>query len=334
MTENTFHPPPETRTSQGTPRRVGFELEFAGVDLEDAAEVVRELFGGKREILGPHRFRVEGTRLGDFGVEMDAEMLQDRRYLEVLAALGLPVEIEDLEEPIEKMVGWLAGLVVPYEVVTPPLDLGEMARVEELRMALAAREARGTGARLRYALGLHINPDAPALDVGTLLRHLQAFLALYDRLVERSKVDLTRSLAPFIEEFPAAYRELVLHPDYDPSLEELASDYLAHNPTRNRPLDLLPLLAHAIGEEVLADLPDREKVRPRPTFHYRLPNCRLDEPEWTVAEEWNRWVDVERLAARPGELERARFRVAESPGLLGRFTERAREALRREEEDD
>jgi hypothetical protein len=47
---------------------------------------------------------------------------------------------------------------------------------------------------------------------------------------------------------------------------------------------------------------ERHLVKPRPAFHYRLPNCMIDEPEWTVAREWNTWVAVERLAADPGRL--------------------------------
>ena len=37
-------------------------------------------------------------------------------------------------------------------------------------------------------------------------------------------------------------------------------------------------------------------VKPRPAFHYRLPNCMIDEPQWTLAREWNLWVMIERLA--------------------------------------
>jgi hypothetical protein len=44
-------------------------------------------------------------------------------------------------------------------------------------------------------------------------------------------------------------------------------------------------------------------MKPRPAFHYRLPNCMVDEPHWTVAREWNTWVAVERLAADAGRLE-------------------------------
>jgi hypothetical protein len=41
---------------------------------------------------------------------------------------------------------------------------------------------------------------------------------------------------------------------------------------------------------------DEHLIKPRPAFHYRLPNCLVDEPDWTIAREWNTWVAVERLA--------------------------------------
>lgn len=324
MTETAFEMPPETRNAAGDERRVGFELEFAGLALEDAAAAVREVFGGDVEEEGPFRLRVAGTALGDFQVEVDASVLQDRRYLEILRDLGVAIDLAELEKPIEKMVGWLAELVVPFEVTTPPVPLGELSRVESLRAALAAREARGTGSRLRYAFGLHINPEVPSPEGESLLRHLRAFLVLYGWLKESSDVDLTRRLTPFIDEFPASYLRLALDPAYAPSLAEMAADYVTHNPTRNRPLDLLPVFADRLGIEALEGLPEDEPLSPRPTFHYRLPNCRIDEPDWTVAAEWNRWTEVERLAARPDELARrcaAARRAAAEPGLWRRIRE-------------
>jgi hypothetical protein len=73
-------------------------------------------------------------------------------------------------------------------------------------------------------------------------------------------------------------------------------DYLAFNPTRNRDLDLLPLLHYFDETRVRAVLPN-EKINGRPTFHYRLPDARLSDPGWSIAPDWNRWVCVERLAA-------------------------------------
>lgn len=272
--------------------------------------------------------------LGDFRIEVDSGALRDRRYVEVLEGMGLSLDRSQLEKPLDTLLGWLAELVVPFEVTTPPIPLGELSRVDELRAALAERKARGTGSRLRYAFGLHLNPEAPSLEVESILRHLRAFLLLYERLVDDSEVDLTRRITPFIDEFPAAYRRLVLDPGYAPSIEELAADYVAHNPTRNRALDLLPLLAHRLGADRLEGLPEEERRVPRPTYHYRLPDCRLDEPSWTVAEEWNRWLEVERLAARPDELARRceaeRPAPSELPSFWRRLHRRAKRALKGE----
>jgi hypothetical protein len=38
-------------------------------------------------------------------------------------------------------------------------------------------------------------------------------------------------------------------------------------------------------------------VKARPTFHYRLPNCDIDNPAWGIYLSWNRWCQVEELAA-------------------------------------
>ena len=59
---------------------------------------------------------------------------------------------------------------------------------------------------------------------------------------------------------------------------------------------MLPVLAHLDREGVIRRVEDPHLVKPRPAFHYRLPNCVLDEPDWRVAREWNTWVAVERLA--------------------------------------
>lgn len=330
MSRTTFDMPPQRTNAAGELRRVGFELEFAGLPLARAAEAVRELVGGRVVEDDRFRLRVEVDGLGDFVVEADADLLRDGRYLDHLQRLGVPVHRLDTRQPIEELVSRVAELVVPSEVATPPIPLDRLDLVDDLRDALARRQARGTASRLRYAFGLHLNPEAPALDADSVLRHLRAFLALYDHLLESSAVDLTRSLTPFIDEFPDDYRRRVLSPSYQPTLPRLAADYAAHNPTRNRPLDLLPLLVHLLGRDTLQALDEDELVRPRPTYHYRLPNCRIDEADWRVADEWNRWVEVERLAARPAALHRLCAAAArEDRGTWERIKRRARALLRR-----
>ncbi|MBR9886008.1 MAG: hypothetical protein GYB21_21140, partial [Oceanospirillales bacterium] len=90
-----------------------------------------------------------------------------------------------------------------------------------------------------------------------------------------------------------------------------------HNPSRNRALDLLPLLAE-IDEARVRRVVDDAKIKSRPTFHYRLPNCQIEKPGWSLAHSWNLWWIVETLAERRDDLDRlgAEFLDVQRP-LLG-----------------
>jgi hypothetical protein len=57
-------------------------------------------------------------------------------------------------------------------------------------------------------------------------------------------------------------------------------------------------------------------VRARPTFHYRLPNCDIDEVTWSPAQEWNRWVFVERLGADRTQLNQLSSRFGEAQNRI------------------
>jgi hypothetical protein len=114
--------------------------------------------------------------------------------------------------------------------------------------------------------------------------------------------DPTREMLGFADPFPPDYVRRLVAPDYRPDIARFIDDYLAANPTRNRDLDMLPLLLHLDEDRVRAALPN-EKIRGRPTFHYRLPDARVSDPGWSIAPDWNRWVAVERLAADQERLE-------------------------------
>jgi len=101
-------------------------------------------------------------------------------------------------------------------------------------------------------------------------------------------------------------------------MRQLIDDYLDYNPTRNRALDLLPLFAWIDVDRVMG-LMEGEKVTARPTYHYRLPNSRVDEVEWKTVEAWNSWVLVERLANDIKALEELRdqyFKYFDSPSFF------------------
>ena len=113
--------------------------------------------------------------------------------------------------------------------------------------------------------------------------------------------NISRRVLRFIAPYPAAYERLVLREDYQPSLPQLIDDYLEHNPTRNRGLDLLPLFAHLDGPRVQRVVDD-ERVSARPTFHFRMPDSRVDDPSFRITEPWRAWLEVERLACDPERL--------------------------------
>jgi hypothetical protein len=298
-----FAMPPHVRTRDGAMRHVGVELEYQGVPPEVVAQALVERFGGRVEVVNRfHRF-VRATRLGDFGIELDYATLRDAPYVEFLESIGIQRDDVPLLDKVEALAEQVASTIAPYEVVSPPVPLDELDALEEVRALLHAHRAEGTRASFRYAFGLHFNVEAPALDGPTLLAYLKSFLVLYDWLVVTSNIDLTRRVFPFIEPFPEAYRRQVVAPDYRPDLDGLIADYLAANPTRNRPLDMVPMFTELRGEVVSGAIKETELVRPRPAFHYRLPNCLIDEPEWTLAGEWSRWIEVERLAGDPARLD-------------------------------
>lgn len=112
-------------------------------------------------------------------------------------------------------------------------------------------------------------------------------------LVEANSVDRARRVSPHIELFDESYINCLLSRE-NPGIERLIDDYLEHNPSRNRALDMLPMFASIDAERVCKAVDD-PKIKARPTFHYRLPNCRIDDPDWSLVPSWNLWCVVERL---------------------------------------
>ncbi len=133
-------------------------------------------------------------------------------------------------------------------------------------------------------------------------------------------------MLPHANPFPREYALKVLDRGYAPDLDRFIDDYLHFNPTRNRELDLLPLFAYLRPEHSHALL-HNALTKPRPTFHYRLPNAQLSQPGWGSAVEWNRWVEVENLAANQEALHaRCDEYIARN---TQRFTRRLKNALAR-----
>lgn len=291
--DDDFYPmPPRLHGADGAVRRVGVELEMANAGIGALAEAVQRLFGGEIEAQTDYEYAVTGTDHGTWQIELDWSFL--RKWARAGREPAAP--FDDLVELLEDLVRRGSEQFVPYEVVSPPLPMPELESVDRLIAELRALGAQGTSSELRYAFGMQINVELPGLDADTIVSYVKAFACLQDWLKKRADVDLTRRLTAFADLYPADYVRRVVDPDYRPDRSALIADYLAANATRNRALDLLPLFRHLEPDTVVAAVPD-DRVKARPALHYRLPDCRIDRPDWDLRPTWADWLVVERLAA-------------------------------------
>ena len=306
--------PPLTHTSHGAMRRLGVEIEFSGMSIESASEIVEGTFGGVIEKISAFEHRVQRTCMGDFNVELDYEYLK---------AMGREDNAGDrdslLDQVPQEFLAEIARRLVPIEIVSPPIAMDRIGQLDRVVDKLRDAGARGTRHSPLYAFGLHLNPEMPALDAETISAYLRAFLCLYEWLLRVSEVDWTRRVTPYINPFPTDYVQQVVAPDYSPSISQLIDDYLASNADRNRALDMLPLFAHLDEERVRAVIDD-PRIKARPTLHYRLANCDVDIPGWGIDTAWRHWLEVERLAADHDRLKTIADAYLEH---LGGFTSRA-----------
>lgn len=300
----------------GKPRRVGVEMEMAGIDPERIAAEVVDAVGGRFEPESAFSGTVRDTEFGDFGIELDAQVLTSRRYLDSLRAVGIEIEPGQLRDNLEDVLSRVAGLVVPHELVCPPVEVEALERIDAIREGLRRAGAKGTHSSAFYAFGLQFNIEIARAESAHLLAVLRAFFLMFDEICERERIDFSRKLTPFVQPFPEDYVAHVLNPDYAPDMTSLIDDYLAYTPTRNRPLDLLPLFAWLDRDRVMDAPVERELIKPRPTWHYRLPNCLIDDPGWSLAGPWREWVRIEALAADSDALARAAgLRLGDSSAL-------------------
>ncbi len=305
--------PDETRRKDGEPRQVGIEIELQGIEIEKLAQLTAETLGGDLQRESDVEFLVDVPEQGAFRVEVDFRLLKE---------LAKEQEQEDADDSelmalAVKLLGGASSVLVPCEIVTPPLKMDAIADpMDRLVQDLRAAGGRGTRQSMFYAFGVHLNVEPPELNPETVARFLRAFVCLYDWIVDEGQVDLARQLSPYIKPYKKEYDLLVANPDYAPDWDTLIDDYLAHNPTRDRALDMLPLFAHVDEKRVLGTVDD-PLIQARPAFHYRLANSCIDEDGWSIAHPWNRWVMLERLAAEDDLLrEVAEAFLEDRPRLL------------------
>lgn len=257
--------------------------------------MVKELYGGTISRISTYEYHINDAAFGTFKLELDAQLLREKKYEKTLRSIGIDLSTFKNIESIEDKLKNLASSVVPFEIITPPVLLSDMPELQQLVDELRRWKAKGTGSSVLYAFGLHLNPEIPDDSALSLLNHLRAYVMLDPWIRKNSKIDISRRLTPYINEYKEDYLQLILSTAYKPTLEELIRDYFRYDNSRNRPLDMLPVFMYLDPETTQIYL-EETLTSARPTYHYRLPNCSIEDPKWSLADEWNRWVLVEQLA--------------------------------------
>jgi hypothetical protein len=272
-------------------RRVGVELEFSGLGYKTLVPRVRDILGGELGRQDYYESVIE-TEDGDYLVELDSAPV---KALKEENERDLPEPLAQIRNGAMDLIEAVAERLVPLEIVCPPLPLSKLDRVQTLCRRLQEAGALGSRHSVYFAFGCQLNPELPDTEPRTILNYMQAFAGLYPWLRERQQLDFSRKLTTYINPWPREYVELITGVDYNPSLDQLVIDYIEYNPTRNRALDLMPLWAE-LKPDILWQCVDDPRIKARPTLHYRLPDCDIDNPDWGFENVWNDWMVVEALA--------------------------------------
>lgn len=302
--KDAFQLPPITKIEDGSYRKVGFELEFSGMNIEHVADTIKIALNGDIVSKTAAEIEVYVDSLGKFNVELDWEYLKNKARESGEA---------DTQEFLEYM-GNAASFLVPVEIVCPPIPVNKLDLLTPMMQALQRGGAEGTEKSILSAYGVHINIEAPSLKAETLFTYIRAFSLLQWWLVEAHDVDMTRKITPYIDLYPDEYLKKILSTD-EMKLDEIFESYFEFNATRNRALDMLPLLAFIDKQKVL-DSVDDTLIKERPTFHYRLPNCQIERKDWSLSKSWNIWNIVEKLAVQKDGINELSRKFLESERLL------------------
>ena len=290
--------PERLQKTDGSTRRIGVEIELQGIEISRLAEITADVLGGTAERVSLAEYTIDIAQLGEFRVEVDFALLKELA-LEREKRTG----DEGLMDFAVEMLGSASALLVPCEIVTPPIPMDSVGEpMEALVERLRSAGAKGTRDSVLYAFGVHLNIEPPEMDAETVRAYLRSFVLLYDWIVDEGQIDPTRRISPYIKPYADAYDVLIANPDYSADWPQLIADYLEHNPTRDRAMDMLPMFSE-VDESRVRNTVDDPLIKPRPAFHYRLPNCCVDEPEWSIALPWQRWMRVEQLAGDGETLE-------------------------------
>ena len=291
-----FAPLPAPLTAAGEPRLTGVEIELGGLDEAACARLCARHLGGTARKVGAAIWRVEETAVGRLKVYLDTALRHADKTALRDAALSLGRE------------------VIPVEIVTEPLDRDGLIALDGLRAALREAGAVGSGGGVFFGFGVHLNIQIASQDAAGVVPPLLAYALIEDWLRSANPIDQTRRVLPFTAPYPTRLVQRLVGLGPAAALPHVIDAYLQEAPSRNHGLDMLPVFAHLAPGRSTQALTAATSARP--AFHFRLPDCRIDDAGWTLDHEWRRWRTVERVAADSATLEALAHGWAEAHGAV------------------
>src|SRR6056297_380683 len=276
MAPDRFTPFPRPLAADGKPRRVGVEVELGGLSEAEVAGICTDTLGGRAEQGDGPFWTIRDSRIGTLEV-----------YLDIFLRKATQSKLRDLALDLGREV-------VPVEIVTEPLDMEGLEALEDLTVALRRAGALGSGAGWVFGFGVHLNVEIASHADADVIRPLLAYALIEDWMRRDNPIDESRRLLPFTDPYPTDLVRGLIALGSDAALRDVMTLYLSLTPSRNHGLDMLPVFAHLAPEDVEREL--SAPVSARPAFHFRLPDCLIDEDDWSIADEWQRWIMVERVA--------------------------------------
>ena len=267
---------PNPKTTDGDTRQLGVEIEFGGLKEEAVADIVADCFGGKTIPRDDKGLIIEDTEIGDIEVYLDSQYLHQA------------------ESSFDQKLLDIARKFVPLELVTSPFPHTALGKLDVIVDRLKQAGAVGTDGGLLLGYGVHFNPEVEALTLEKILPVLTAYALCEDALRDAADIDLSRRALPFVDPYPRALVDALAEREFG-SMEELIDCYLELAPSRNYGLDMMCIFAMIDKDRVAAKM-DMATISARPTYHFRLPDCRIDQDDWSLELDWQRWVKIEKVA--------------------------------------
>ncbi|MEO0634273.1 MAG: amidoligase family protein [Pseudomonadota bacterium] len=271
-----YPPLPIADTTDGSPRKLGVEVEFNGLPESAASRAwARETSGSAQ-------------RDGSAWVCDTPKFGACRFYLDTKYR-------DDLDQMGNDAVYGAARMVVPVELVSDPFDPRHLPAFDAALGALRKAGAEGTEASVVHGFGVHLNVEIPRITGDHVARVACAFALLEPLLRDEIGLDLSRRILPFVDPYPRALVSALADRD-GLEIEALAELVLEHTTSRNHGLDLLPIFAECAPRAVKQFVDPDTKITARPAYHYRLPESRIDREGWGIAQDWRLWCMIEIVA--------------------------------------